>query len=954
MRSILRLCTALILGSAVLVSAPSVAAPDGQNIVIDEIYVNGGSNGAVLNNKFVELYNPTDSPISVSGWSLQYRPFGNVATFTSTVALGDHTIPAGGRFLIGGNSNNNVPDTLVGEALPTPDASTGTAWSGNNNGGVFALSSSAAPMNGTLAQLFDNSALVDLIGYGNAATYENVLDGTGGPATGYSVTTSVARTGGVDTDNNVADFSAAVPTPTACGQACDPGGPTPTEPTPTVPTPTPTVPTPTVPTPTPTPSVVTIEEIQGTSDASPLVGQTVTTRGVVTAVYPTGGFSGGYIQTPGTGGELDLSTHVASSGLFVYSSAFAGAFQLGDYVEVTGPIVEFQGLTEISPAAGNWTLLSDPVEEVKPAVIEFPLTEVERETLEGMLVAPEGTFTITNNYSTNQYAELGLAAGATPLRQPTDVARPGSVEYTELVAANAERLVTLDDGASVNFLSGANRNIPVPWLATDNQVRTGAQVDFTAPVVLDYRNGLWKLQPTTQLTADGVEPITISDTRNAAPDEVGGDVKIATFNVLNYFTTVGEDYVAAGMGSCTYYSDREGNRITVNSCTNNGPRGAADQVNLERQEAKIVAALTALDADVIALEEIENSAAYGIDRDTALNTLVAALNEAEGAGTWAAVASPTTLPTTEDVIRTAFIYRTATVEAIGESVIYEDPAFSNAREPLSQEFRPVGGNELDDFIVIVNHFKSKGSGTGEDADTGDGQGASNASRVRQSTALVDFAAAESLRADTEQVFLTGDFNSYSKEDPIQILEEAGFVNVAATLDPEAFTYQFGGLHGSLDHVFASAAAFQNVTGADIWEINADESVGREYSRFNNNVTQLYDPSPFRASDHDPIVVGLDRTSVDVDPRDAQLTASESSARYPLPAIINVEAASGVNGVLIAYRGTKPVGVGAVVNGRGAVATLPFVLGRGTHDITVRFLGSSQFDPDSAQTQVRVR
>ena len=609
--------------------------------------------------------------------------------------------------------------------------------------------------------------------------------------------------------------------------------------------------------------VVAIADIQGTGDSSPLAGTTVTTRGVVTAAYPTGGFSGVYIQTPGTGGDVDLDTHHASDGIFVFSGALAADVQVGDHVEVTGRVSEFHGLTEISPPAGSWTVLDEPAEAVKPAAVDFPLDDAQRESLEGMLLRPSGDYTITNNFTTNQYAEIGLAAGDDPLPAPTNIARPGSAEYGEVVADNARRLVTLDDGASTNFLSAANQGTPLPWLRPDNEVRVGAPTSFTAPMVLDYRNDIWKLQPTDQLVAGDAEPVTFGDTRKQRPRDVGGALQIATFNVLNYFTTLGEDFAASGAGTCTYFRDRAGANVTVNSCTNDGPRGAANAENLERQQAKIVAAINRLGAgphgaDVLSLEEIENSAAFGIDRDTALRNLVTALNADAGRHTWAYVPSPSRVPEVEDVIRTAFIYRTSAVKPVKESTILDDPAFDNAREPLAQEFRPRQSGSKHDFVVIVNHFKSKGSGTGEDADQGDGQGASNASRVKQARALVGFADAQRRAAKTDTVFLTGDFNAYNEEDPVEVIEDAGYVNVPRALTDKE-TYQFDGLIGSLDHVFASRQAFRQVTGADIWNINAYESVGREYSRYNANVTNLYAPGPYRASDHDPEIVGFGRS-----------------------------------------------------------------------------------------------
>ena len=208
--------------------------------------------------------------------------------------------------------------------------------------------------------------------------------------------------------------------------------------------------------------------------------------------------------------------------------------------------------------------------------------------------------------------------------------------------------------------------------------------------------------------------------------------------------------------------------------------------------------------------------------------------------------SPAEVPAAEDVIRTGFIYQPGEVETVGESVIHVDEAnFDNAREPLAQEFRPVGGTEADDFAVVVNHFKSKGgSGSGDNADTG--QGSWNGDRTRQAESMQGFAESFSEKADTERTFLVGDFNSYTHEDPMLGLYEDGYVNLA----PEGqHSYSFDGQAGSLDHVLASPAAAEAVTGSDIWEINANESVGMEYSRANYNVVDLYAPDQFRASDH---------------------------------------------------------------------------------------------------------
>ena len=186
--------------------------------------------------------------------------------------------------------------------------------------------------------------------------------------------------------------------------------------------------------------VVEIADIQGTGSASPLVGQTVTTRGVVTAAYPTGGFNGIYLQTAGTGGPAAGGTqHRRRHAERVRRrlrvlGVVASDVGIGDHVEVTGR-VRSTGPHRDHPTAGSWPC-STTAEPVKPAEVDFPPTRPAREP-RGHARGPTGRFTITNNYSTNQYAEIGLAAGGRPLPQPTNVARPLSAEYDEVVAENA-------------------------------------------------------------------------------------------------------------------------------------------------------------------------------------------------------------------------------------------------------------------------------------------------------------------------------------------------------------------------------------------------------------------------------------------------------------------------------------------------------------------------------------
>ncbi len=815
---------ALLVPAAAVPAVPAAAVPSSDAVVlVEEVYGGGGNNGAVYDQDFVELYNPGDEPVPLDGWSVQYGSAGGTTWSGQTDLAGE--IPAGGSFLVGQAHGNDtdLPD------LPTPDVEGSIFMSGS--GAEVALVSSTDRLDCTGAACADVADLVDLVGWGSANTFLG-----SGPAPGTTNATSVARTDHGHTVDNAADFTAGEPTPANSGAQTDPD-----------------------PDPDPDPKAATIAEIQGTGDSSPLDGQVVTTRGVVTAVYPTGGFDGLYLQTSGSGGDpADDATPGASDALFVYSAAAAQEVGLGDHLEVTGEAGEYFDLTQVTPS--SWTVLDEPAEAVKPTPTTWPATDAEREALEGMLLAPQGELTVTDNYSTNLYGTVGLAAGDSPLVQPTTAGRPGSDEAAAQAADNAARAVQLDDGSTWDYSGSSRSSTPLPWLNGTDPLRVGAPVTFTGPVVLDYRYGAWSFQPLEQLTGDNaaaVQPAEFADTREASPADVGGDLTVGTFNVLNYFTTTGDQ-----LDGCQYYTDRDGDPISVRGgCL---ARGAADAENLERQQAKIVAAISELGADVVALEEIENSAAFGKDRDQALSDLVDALNEVDGAGTWELVPSPADVPTDEDVIRNAFVYRPATAETVGESrILLGSDAFGNAREPLAQTFQPAGGaadDPDDDVVVITNHFKSKGSAGPwpGDGDAGDGQGSSNESRVRQATALVGFADEVAADAGTDRVLLVGDFNAYEQEDPVVVLTDAGYTDLGPTTGK--YTYSFGGQVGSLDHVLASPAALDAVTGTDIWNINAYEPVANEYSRYAYNVTLLYDESPFRSSDHDPLLVGMDLTA----------------------------------------------------------------------------------------------
>lgn len=545
--------------------------------------------------------------------------------------------------------------------------------------------------------------------------------------------------------------------------------------------------------------------------------------------------------------------------MFVYTGRAGFDVKVGDLVSVTGTVEEYpngsdpdvDSLTEI---AGSVTVARSAVPYAKVAPVSgvsWASTYDRRENLESMLFSDTEQWTVNDTYTLGSYGELGLATGGR-LVEPTDKARFGSAAAQQQADRNAERRVVLDDGMSTQLDKAGSPGTP-PFITRRSDVKVGDTARLTEPVVVDWRNGSWAFNPTRPNLA-GDEVATIKDKAPEKVPNVKGDVSVASFNVLNYFTTLG----ATTQGCKPNPVSTDGTPNTVASGCD--PRGAWDAADLERQQTKIVKAINTLDASVTGLMEIENSVKLGEAKDEATRSLVAALNEAAGRAKWDYVPSSDQLQpvSDQDVITNALIYQPAEVTwartsyADGQDAT-DTGAFGNARTPIAAAFAPVGGGEP--MLVVVNHFKSKSSGgaTGDNVDSG--QGAFNADRVAQANALLGWLPGVQRDARTNDVALVGDFNSYTHEDPLETLYSAGWTNAARQND---YSYNFDGLSGSLDHVLLNPSATKRLTGSGVWNINSVEPVLREYSRYKSTLVDYYRTDLYRASDHDPVVVGLER------------------------------------------------------------------------------------------------
>jgi predicted extracellular nuclease len=563
-----------------------------------------------------------------------------------------------------------------------------------------------------------------------------------------------------------------------------------------------------------------IYNIQGNGLASPLDGSDVSTEGVVVGDFQDG--KGGFFLQDAVG-DSDMST---SDGIFVFGSSLD--VNMGDRVRVRGTVDEFFSLTEITNV--SLILLCSSGNSVAPTALSLPVSSPDDfEPYEGMLVTFPQALYISEFFNFDRFGEIVLTTDRQ--FQPTAIFEPGSPEAAQLALDNSLSRITLDDGRdSQNPDPAIHPNGAIFDLA--NLFR-GGDIVYNVTGALDYNFGLYRIQPT-----QGADYVP-ANTRPVASDDVGGNLQVAAFNVLNYFTTID-----TGAPICGPAGDQ-------------GCRGADTPEEFTRQRDKIIAALAAMDADVVGLIEIEN---YPGDVPTA--DLVSGLNTVMGAGTYAYI--PTGAIGT-DAIRQAMIYKPATVSPVGAFAILDSSVDSRFlddfnRPVLAQTFQDNATGAI--FTVAVNHLKSKGSDCDDigDPDTGDGQGNCNLTRKAAAEAMVDWLATDPTGSGDGDFLIIGDLNSYDKEDPIDALLAGGYTDLVSQFGGEfAYSYVFDGQLGYLDHALANSDLLGEVTGTTVWHINADEPDLIDYDTTFKQDAQdaIYAPDAFRSSDHDPVIVGLD-------------------------------------------------------------------------------------------------
>lgn len=547
-----------------------------------------------------------------------------------------------------------------------------------------------------------------------------------------------------------------------------------------------------------------IAAVQGNGERSPHEGQRARIEGVVTLVWSDGG---AFVQALAP--DADPRT---AEGLFVLPAAGQPALEVGQHLSAQGTVAE----------AGDGALLTalaDATIEVR-GTAPLPGPEVlsaapsDWEALEGMRVRIDAELTVIGNDALARFGEVDLAFGGRVF-SPTEQALPGEAAIA-LREANTARRIVLDDASS------AENPASIGWLPQPLggavTLRSGSTLTGLEAVV-DHRFGAYRLQATAAPAALVAAP------RPAAP-EIEGALRIAGMNLLNLFNGDGQ-----GGGFPT-------------------ARGARDYDAYARQLARHVAVITALDPAIIAAQELEND---GFGPESAAQELATALNGAQTGARWTVVA-PAERPGS-DAIAVGILYRADRVEAVGAPALKLGGPFARgSRPPLAQSFRAGDGPV---FTVVSLHFKSKGGcdeAEGANRDQGDGQGCFNAQRLESNRVLHDWIHADPTGAGgadgSRHIALIGDFNAYGMEDPMRWLREQGWID---PLEGEgSYSFIFDGQSGRLDHALLSASMAERLRGAAKWHSNADEPGSFGYDGAHGR-----EAGPWRASDHDPLVLGFD-------------------------------------------------------------------------------------------------
>jgi uncharacterized protein len=742
----LRLSVVLVVIVAALVAVPSaLASPSG--VVISQFRTR---TAASQYDEYVQITNTTAAPVDLSGWQLYdcYTSGGKAAVGTDSDPLPTGTVlPAGKSFVFGKDE---------GDYTGASDAT--YQYQVAETGGF---------------QLRDKSGAVQ---DGVGAPGTSCAEGAGLvlPTTGSEFTFTRAGTppAYADTDENLADFGASSGEAdgTPCGEECAaPPAPTP------------------------------IDQIQGSGETSPMLGDKVQITGVVVGVDNQAGVSnytelderqeGIYVETPTA--EQDTNTQT-SEGIFVggLPAEDRGAEHIGQTVTVSGTVTELYDLTTLEATGQTPTFTGKAKVKNLPApvVIDQNAAEAQSlaangtrsyyESLEGMRVElPVGT---ADSGGTSKFGELFLMPG----KQRKIIT--GGYEESQ---GPPSLLDTYQDAGSSDVDPTDPDAEPASTTRIDADLFDRVK-DVVGPLGFDFGNYGIVPQP-------GEAPKVVHGP-TAYPPEAPlakkGTLRVAIFNMENLF----------GVGMVD-----DGHTFTAEEIDAKTTRLANAIRLMHRPEVISVEEI----ASEASLQEVANKlGGYRViwepsndERHVAVGFLVA-----EGL----------------DVTDVQQLGKSATTPITGCNDNPADDPQLFERPPLEIGLK-IGKTR---FSLIANHWAS--------------QGHPEACREAQAAFVAEQVAAQ--EAAGGSVMVIGDLNAFQNSPSMEALKVGTSLRDLWSKAPaeDRYSYEYDGLLETLDHIFVTKKLAKQVE-----EIR--------YVHFDNDYYQRDETSsPTGVSDHDPPVVRI--------------------------------------------------------------------------------------------------
>ncbi len=570
-------------------------------------------------------------------------------------------------------------------------------------------------------------------------------------------------------------------------------------------------------------NVIAIHDIQGAAHTSALVGQVVSTRGIVTAV-DTNGF---YIQTADADSDADVAT---SQGILIFTST-APTVAVGDGVTVTGTVTEF---TPGGASSGNLSItqLTSPSVSVQSSGNALPTAII---LGAGGRMAP--TEIIDNdNFTTFDPASDGIDFFESLEGMRVTVPSPLVVAPT---TTNGELFTVADNGANATGLSARGT------LVTKGSVGDGLNVTNTGPGS-DYN------PERIQIDGDSFTPGGANSIPLVAAGTVLADVTgIISYGFGNYEVLATSAVTVASpsilTGEVTNLSaDADTLTIASYNVLNLDPNDADGDTDIADGRFTSIALqiVNALGSpDIIALQEIQDNSGSSNDGTVSASLTLQMLVDAiasNGGPVYSFIDNPFITNNTNGGepggnIRVAYLYDASRVSLVDGSLATTPgaaTAFVGSRPPLVATFEFNDEN----VTVINNHFSSKGGSSPLFGSIQPSTNGSAADRLVQAQNVADYVTGLGASA---KVVVLGDLNEFTNEESLAPLGVAGLSSLSLTLpETERYSYSFEGNAQELDQVYISAP-LGAATTLDIVHVNSE-----------------FVTTAATSSDHDPSVIAI--------------------------------------------------------------------------------------------------